>query len=361
MKERQCAICREVLVRRSDERSQGFALRQTCNAECGNRLRSATMTTIRGGDEKATTKTGTGHCLVCGEPLERREYANGKLEPRNKLEKGRRTCSAECCNKLRGVTHRRRGDKTVEALGPRFCAACGRQLDRRDGESPKAFSKRKTCSAECASTLGACVTILKASFAAPKPPSLLSPVLPAAPGPSSRLPPVLVLPKGRLKAARSVLEERKQCLSCGAPMKRRENEKFDAFMRRKTCCRECLLKHYSAIRSKAKIVPGRRCLVCGKLLTRKGYEMPNIFARRVTCNHACRLALMQSRRTLIDFYGVPLPREVVAAILGLSKSGLRHRFPGPKDRKNRRRRASAPDGPNEIEDRPKRDLPRPGQ
>lgn len=302
MPTRECVICRKLLERRLGEKSQGFKLRQTCGAECSNKLRSKTQTRIR-------DKTGTGRCLVCAEPLERREYANGKLEPLNKFEKGRRTCSPECCNKLRGMSHKERGNKRVEGLSPRFCNLCGRQLERRDGERPNAFCKRTTC----------CVRVVRV-------PSL------NAGHASSSEPTSGLRPASRTRRARACGDaERgdppKICLGCNRPMARRQDEKRASFVRRKTCSPECTRKHWSAVRSKTTIIPGRRCLVCDELLVRKNYEMPNIFAKRKTCNNVCRLMLLQNRVRLFNFYGEQLSREVIIRILGLSKTGVRHRFP----------------------------------
>lgn len=302
MPPRECVICCKLLERRPEEKSQGFKRRQTCSVECRNKLRSKTQTRIHG-------KTGTGHCLVCAAPLERREYANGKLEPLNKFEKGRRTCSTECCNKLRGISHKERGNKLVEGLSPRFCRLCGRPLKRRDGERPKAFCKRTTCGDICVR-----VPTSNAGHA-------------FSSEQTSDLQPASQKRRTHACSAAGRSDRPKVCLGCNLPMSRREDEKRDSFVRRKTCSRECASKHLSAVRSKTKIVPGRRCLVCDDLLVRKNYEMPNIFAKRKTCNNVCRLRLLQNRVRLFDFYGEKLSREVIITILGLSKTGVRHRFP----------------------------------
>lgn len=295
MQERRCEICSVLLERRRTERLQGFKLRRTCSLECGNRLRSKTETRLH-------DKFGTSVCLVCEKPLERREYASGKLEPRNKFEKGRLTCSKDCCNKLRSIRHKQRGDKRVQAAGLRFCNLCGQELKRRESEHPNDFCRRVTCGRSCRSS------------------SERDGDQRAERADSAKR-------TDSIKCVDTRVDPPKCCLACNQPMLRRENEQLGPFMKRKTCSPECTSKYMSAIRSKTKIVPGRACLVCGATLVRKGYEMPNVFAKRKTCDRVCNRTFIKGRVRLFDFYGAQLSREVLGVILGLTKTGVRHRFP----------------------------------
>jgi Zn ribbon nucleic-acid-binding protein len=308
-KKRQCQICQTTLVQRTEEQAQGFARRTTCSEACRNRLRSITQT-------QNDKPLGLGRCLICDEPLERGTYSDGRLEPLNKFEKGRKTCSAKCCNQLRSLTHKKRSLKVVEERGARTCVACGHPMERREKETPSTFSARKTCSTKC--RIAYTAEKQKRNASKPKP---QRPVKQDQPRPVKQDQPRLA------RETREADDLAKPCVSCGVLMKRREKEILSSFVKRKTCSPACTSNYFSKLRSKAVIVPDRRCLICQDLLIRKSYEMPNVFARRVTCGNACRLVLMQRRALLFDFYGVALPRDVIGTILGLSKTVIRHRFP----------------------------------
>lgn len=192
---RRCLYCRALLVARSHERPVSFAKRHWCNLRC------------------------------------RYSY----------------------CNALR--------EKKAD------CAACGTPLVRRDGEPPVVFNRRQTCGR------GACLTTFQAALAATR---------------------------------RTACEPDRRCNVCDKPLAKKPREWWAHFAKRKTCGIGCSLK--SAQHARKQLVAAARnalealsraCAYCKSPLRLRDNERKQGFLRRTHCNGVCAA----KDRRLVDFIG----------------------------------------------------------
>lgn len=141
----------------------------------------------------------------------------------------------------------------------RHCAApgCGAELVRKQGEPRHQFEQRATCGQHCAGILR--------EFNRQTP---------------------------ERRAALSA-ERHCQAPGCGATLVRREGERADNFLRRRSCSKQCSARMRGASsRSEhvqAAVSAKRHCAApgCGKLLVQRENERTDIFARRITCGLSC--------------------------------------------------------------------------
>lgn len=191
--------------------------------------------------------TETRMCAACGKELTRREgekaYAFGQ----------RRTCGGDCARALVW-----QGRKEKLPISPeRNCALCNKLLERRSGERACNFKSRRTCNAECARALAWRERKQAVSF------------------------PV------------------KQCAACGERMEPNPGEKRSNLIKRRSCSYECARR--LTLRGVLKPEPEEKsCVECGRSFTRnitaRSEESRPEYQRRTTCSMSCWTRRMQRER-----------------------------------------------------------------
>jgi DNA-directed RNA polymerase subunit RPC12/RpoP len=138
-----CATCGKPFTRNRHpagrlESHHEFARRQTCGTTCGSALTAT----------KLTKHHTHAPCTHCGGPIERRE-----TETRQAW-RNRDICSIECLT-ARRVENAVKANKARAATKREHppCRACGKPVERREGEGTYGWNQRLTCSTACASEM----------------------------------------------------------------------------------------------------------------------------------------------------------------------------------------------------------------
>ncbi len=237
----------------------------------------------------------TRRCAACGKELMRRNK-----EAFEQFAK-RRTCGRGCAMSLRWEENRTARAATEP---PRCCPVCDTQLSRRPGEASANFKKRQTCSVECAKELHWLQRHKVVSFPEKRCAGCGTWMLPH-PGEClsvfrrRRACSDVCAREVTARACRMPPPTPKRCVVCGSTYHIGENEAGAEFARRKTCgdgCRLTFVARNDRRRGREyrdESVKGcdRRCEVCGDRLAIRDKEMVVHFKRRKTCGPECLGAL----------------------------------------------------------------------
>lgn len=181
------------------------------------------------------------YCATCGKRLERKARESHPQLAR------RQTCGNTC--KMRLPVY----DNLVRQFPPKTCEVCGITFRRTLDTMPEDWLKRRTCSHGCANKLSAQTRSRR--------------------NPNSRW----------AKAAEATPP--KTCGNCGKEFRREIDETPTHFNRRSGCAPACR----KAIRQSARKIafPAKWCTICGVRFERRQDEPPHSYRARVTCDQQC--------------------------------------------------------------------------
>jgi hypothetical protein len=118
----------------------------------------------------------------------------------------------------------------------------------------------------------------------------------------------------------------RRCPICDELIERRDGERLENCVRRKTCGEEtCVSKYASLVRTTTKLVDGRRCPGCSVLLEPRDGDSPCVFAKRMSCgDKACVRSLLRAARSASSptFHGARI--SAAADLLAVSPDTVRN-------------------------------------